>query len=177
MQDDQARIVYTGLNFNDDKELFDSFKLTDKYFTYIAKYHSHFGVDYALALDTYRSLSADFVASITPQKLLSADFTSVLQETDFVLCSLIAERFNRICADYDCRKLKKLMFEDDEAFLVCERVPFYGSGIITADTKADAVLKELKPALHAFCASQQDTLILDYVYAATFIPDACPDIV
>lgn len=177
MHDDQARIVYTGLNFTDDKELFDSYKLTDKYFTYIAEYHARFGIDYELALATYRSLRADFIASITPQKLLSADFTSVLQEADFVLCSLIAERFNSVCADFDSQKLKNIMFENEEAFVVCERVPFYGSGIITADSKADAVLKELKPALYTFCTSKQDTLILDYVYAATFIPDACPEIV
>ena len=115
--------------------------------------------------------------SFNVELLFSADFTSVLQEADFVLCSLIAERFNRICADFDSQKLKNIMFENEEAFVVCERVPFYGSGIITADTKADAVLKELTPALYTFCASKQDTLILDYVYAATFIPDACPEIV
>lgn len=177
MNDDQAQIVYTGLNCSDAKELCDSFKLTAKYFTYLAGYHSRFGINYDLALAAYRSLDAEFISLITPQKLLNADFTSVIQEADMVLCSLIAYKFNQICAEFDCQKLKRLIFEDDDAILVCERGPFYGSGIITCDTTADTVIKEIKPPLYAFCASERDTLILDYVYAATFIPDACPEIV
>lgn len=187
MTEDKAAIVFPGLNFNSGEDLIEAIKLADEFFEFLAAFHSRYGINRILAFNTYESLRSYFINKISSQKPPCADKQNLIQEADNILCGLIADKFNEIFAAYDRGNLNAVQFfQTGSLDLVHPRAPFYGSGIIPVNNVAYSLIIKLKNELYNFCRASQDQvnvltaeqnrLILDYVYAAIYIPERCPDV-